>query len=149
MRALRCSMVGVDASGLGTQFAARAESRWSGRAQSMQYSSKPQREEIVTALRLIMERKGVRLNAADKDLRRDVLMLRRTVTAAGNTTVNAPRTVRGHSDRAWALAMAVTVSGDHKVGGKPLASVASVSTPARAKPSIWGSGPRMGKTGIR
>lgn len=43
----------------------------------------------------------------DVDLIRDLCSMRRIVTSAGNIRYDTPRTVHGHGDRAWSLALAV------------------------------------------
>jgi phage FluMu gp28-like protein len=139
-RVRHCSRAAVDATGIGVQFSARLEQRHRGRVQRVNFSSSTQREEVVSSLRLGMERKNVRLRASDRALRTDVLMLRRKVKN-GQVRVQAPRTARGHADRAWALAMAVAVSGDSVVGGAaPVAPLPVQKQPVRR--SLWGNAPR-------
>lgn len=127
--ALRCALVGVDATGIGAQFGARFESRLAGRVQQYSFSSAPVREEVVSGLKLGLERRQVRPRRDDTDLRRDVLGLRRTVTTAGKVKVNAPRSVRGHCDRAWALAMAVSAGGGGITGGLAIEHSPQVTMP--------------------
>ncbi len=43
----------------------------------------------------------------DQDLINDILSIRRIVTESGNVKYDAPSTVDGHADRAWALALAI------------------------------------------
>ena len=47
---------------------------------------------------------------ADKDVIDDVTSIRRTVTEAGTVRFEAPRTAKGHADRAWALMLAIQAS---------------------------------------
>ena len=44
------------------------------------------------------------------DLRDDIMSIRRTVTEAGTVRFMAPRTAKGHADRAWALMLALQAS---------------------------------------
>ena len=46
----------------------------------------------------------------EHDLRDDVMSIRRTVTEAGTVRFEAPRTAKGHADRAWALMLAIQAS---------------------------------------
>jgi phage FluMu gp28-like protein len=44
------------------------------------------------------------------NLRNDIMSIRRTVTEVGTVRFEAPRTAKGHADRAWGLMMAVQAS---------------------------------------
>lgn len=102
--------IAIDVSGLGQQFGERLTNRFhSSRVEGVEFTNRS-KEELATGLKLAFERG--RLRVPDSlDLRRDVLALRREVTAAGNTRFDAERNQHGHGDLAWALALAVHAAG--------------------------------------
>ena len=102
----RCSRLALDATGLGSQFAEILAHRYPGRVEGWEFTSKS-KEQLATGLRSWLETGRLRLPKSDSDLRRDVLSLRRQITAAANVRFDAPRTAKGHADRAWALALAI------------------------------------------
>lgn len=107
----------IDSTGLGNQFAERMVKAHGSRVEPVNFSSHAAKEEVITGLKLSLERGKLRVRN-DTDLRRDVLNLRRTMTKAGNVRYDAQRTSKGHSDRAIALALMVHAAGgatrDHK-----------------------------------
>jgi phage FluMu gp28-like protein len=75
------------------------------------------KEELATGLYLALAEKRLflpktRLAGVDPEdiklLKEDIASIRRIVTEAGNVKYDAPHTVNGHADRAWALALAVS-----------------------------------------
>jgi phage FluMu gp28-like protein len=61
-------------------------------------------------VRAAFESRGIRI-IADDVLRHDLHKIVRSVTAAGNVRYDAERDESGHSDRFWALALAVHAAG--------------------------------------
>lgn len=106
----RCSRLAIDATGLGSQFAERLEARWAGRVEQVLFTQ-PIKEALATGLKLVLERKRLRPRADDVALRKSVMMLRRSVTQAGNIRFDAEESKDGHGDEAWALALAVHAAG--------------------------------------
>ena len=57
---------------------------------------------------------------ADPATREDLHKVRRTVTAAGNVRLDAPRDDAGHADRFWALALAYHAADRHRAPARLL-----------------------------
>lgn len=111
---------GLDATGIGDQFAQRLEKAWGSTVIPVGFTLQS-KETLATGLKLAMRRHRLRV-CEDLDLRRDVLNLRREVTRAGNVRYDAPRDKRGHSDSAWALALMVHAAGGvaNELAGPPV-----------------------------
>lgn len=112
----------VDKSGLGSQFAERLELEFPGTVEGVGSTPK-EKDDLATGLKLALASKRFRPRRDDVDLRRDVLNLRRVVTAANNVRYDAPRDKSGHADRAIAAALCV-----HAAGG----AAKRVGNPTRA-----------------
>jgi phage FluMu gp28-like protein len=65
---------------------------------------------LAMPVRAAFESRGIRI-LADDVLRHDLHKIVRSVTAAGNVRYDAERDESGHSDRFWALALAVHAAG--------------------------------------
>ena len=61
-------------------------------------------------VRAAFESRGIRILAGDV-LRHDLHKIVRSVTSAGNVRYDAGRDESGHSDRFWALALAIHAAG--------------------------------------
>ena len=70
----------------------------------------PVKAALAMPVRAAFESRGIRI-LADDVLRRDLHKIVRSVTAAGNVRYDAERDEYGHSDRFWALALAVHAAG--------------------------------------
>lgn len=108
--ARRCSVIAVDATGMGSQFAERLGNRFPGRVDAVEFTIAT-KEEMATGLKLALQRKRLRPRADDTDTMREVLSMKREVTAAGNIRFDIERDDRSHGDRAWAMALAVRATG--------------------------------------
>jgi len=96
----------VDQSGIGRQFAERAAQRFGRyKVEGIQFTSAV-KEELAYATRTAFEKKTVRI-PADKFIRADLRSMRKEATASGNIRFTGERTVHGHADRFWALALAL------------------------------------------
>lgn len=60
-----------------------------------------------------------------QQLRLDISSLQRIITTAGNVRYDAPRTVKGHADSAWALALALHAYGYGPMGDASVTRIAS------------------------
>lgn len=107
----RCARLGIDATGLGNQFAERLVSEHGGAVVPFEFTG-PVKEELASGFRLALERGRLRPLAYDGGLRTAALSIRREVTDAGNVRYDAQRSKSGHADQAWACAMAVQVAGE-------------------------------------
>lgn len=96
----------IDSTGLGMQFAERAIEKYgSFRVEAVRFSG-PVKEELAYPVRALFEDKAVKI-PRDDQIRADLRGIRKTTTAAGNIRFDADRGTNGHSDRFWALALAV------------------------------------------
>lgn len=95
----------IDQSGLGRQFAERAQQRYSSsRIEGVSFTSSA-KEMLAYPLRTRFEDSAIRI-PDDIDIRADIRAVRKETTAAGGIRFCAERTSDGHADRFWALALA-------------------------------------------
>lgn len=96
----------IDCTGLGRQFAERAAQRFgSYKVEPVNFSA-PVKEELAYPLRSAFEDKTVRIPNAPA-IRADLRAIKKETTASGNVRFTADRGKNGHSDRFWALALAL------------------------------------------
>lgn len=96
----------IDATGIGRQFAERAIQRFGAyRVEGVTFTPAV-KEELAYPLRSDFEARNVRI-PYDLKLRSDLRAVRKVTTAAGNIRFTAESTPDGHSDRFWALALAL------------------------------------------
>lgn len=96
----------VDATGLGMQLAERAQERYgSYRVEGVSFTG-PVKEELAYPVRALMEERQIKLPLT-REIRADLRGVKKTTTAAGNVRFTADVGPDGHSDRFWALALAV------------------------------------------
>lgn len=100
----------IDSTGLGMQLAERAQDKFGTyRVEAVQFTA-PVKEALAYPVRAAFEDKSVRIPRDDKT-RADLRAVRKTTTAAGNIRFEADRGEDGHSDRFWALALAIHAAG--------------------------------------
>lgn len=96
----------IDSTGLGMQLAERAQERFGTyRVEAVKFSG-PVKEALAYPVRAAFEDKAVRIPKDDK-IRADLRGIKKVTTAAGNIRFEADRGPNGHSDRFWALALAI------------------------------------------
>jgi phage FluMu gp28-like protein len=96
----------IDATGLGMQLAERAQEKFSKfRVESINFSA-PVKEELAYPVRALMEERAIKI-PEKKEIRTDLRGVKKETTAAGNIRFTADTGPDGHSDRFWALALAV------------------------------------------
>lgn len=100
----------IDNTGLGMQFAERAQERFGTYKVEAVTFTAPVKEELAYPLRAAFEDGNVRI-PFDQDLRADLRAIRKETTAAGNIRFSADRSDSGHADRFWALALAIHAAG--------------------------------------
>lgn len=108
----------IDNTGIGRQFAERAEKRYRYRVEPITFTG-PAKEELAYPLRAAFEDKTIRIPADDK-IRADLRAVKKVVTASGNIRFAADRGKNGHADRFWALALMLTAAQDVTPSGPPL-----------------------------
>lgn len=96
----------IDATGLGMQLAERAQEKFSSyRVEAVSFSA-PVKEELAYPLRAVMEERALKFPMT-KEIRSDLRGVKKETTASGNIRFTADTGPDGHSDRFWALALAV------------------------------------------
>jgi phage FluMu gp28-like protein len=100
----------IDSTGLGMQFAERAQEKFGTyRVEPVRFTAQV-KEELAYPVRALFEDKAVKI-PKDDQIRADLRGIRKVTTAAGNIRFEADRGANGHSDRFWALALAVHAGG--------------------------------------
>lgn len=96
----------IDATGIGRQFAERAQQRWGvNRVEAVTLTALT-KEELAYPVRSAFEERSLRLPSL-QEVRSDLRAIRRETTSAGNLRFTADRGKNGHADRFWALALAL------------------------------------------
>lgn len=98
----RCCM---DSTGLGMQLAERAKDRFGYKVEPVRFTG-PIKEELAFPVRAAFEDKSLRI-PSDAAIRSDLRGIKKEETAAGHIRFAGERTAEGHSDRFWALALAL------------------------------------------
>ena len=95
----------IDDTGLGMQFAERAQDKFGKyRVEGVRFTG-PVKEQLAFPVRAAFEDRSIRIPHDDK-IRADLRAIRKTTTAAGNIRFEG-ETADSHSDRFWALALAI------------------------------------------
>jgi phage FluMu gp28-like protein len=96
----------IDRSGLGRQFAERAQKKFGTyRVEGVDFTQ-GSKEELAYPVRLAFEDRTVRVPFSNA-IRADLRGVRKLVTTSGNTRFAGERNAYGHCDRFWALALAL------------------------------------------
>lgn len=104
-----CTRLCLDRTGMGTFPAQRAVRVHGPKVEPVLFGSK-EKEAMAGRLYQTLADGILFLNRDDRDMTDDIMSIRRTVTEAGTVRFEAPRTAKGHADRAWALMLAVQAS---------------------------------------
>ena len=100
----------IDATGIGMMLAEEMQERFGKyRVENVTFTA-PVKAALAMPVRAEFESRGIRI-LADDVLRHDLHKIVRSVTTAGNVRYDAGRDESGHSDRFWALALAVHAAG--------------------------------------
>jgi len=111
----------IDNTGLGMQFAERAQERFGKyRIEAVTFTSGT-KEALAYPLRSVFEDQSIRIPFEDDALISDLRAIRKTTTAAGNIRFDADRGPDGHADRFWSLALAL-----HAASQKPSTATATL-----------------------
>ena len=102
----------IDATGMGMMLAEELQNLFGRyRVEAVNFSA-PVKEALAMPLKAAFEDRRIRI-ASDPEIREDLHKVKKTTTAAGNIRSEGERDDSGHSDRFWALALAVhAASGD-------------------------------------
>lgn len=96
----------IDNTGLGMQFAERAEEKFGHIIEPVTFTN-AMKAALAFPLKAAFEDKTIRVPNSEK-LRADLRAIKKETTAAGNIRFSADRGKNGHSDRFWALALMVS-----------------------------------------
>lgn len=102
----------IDETGLGRQFAERAQQKFRYKVEGVTFTGGV-KEDLAFPLRAAFEDKSIRVPNEPKVIK-DLRGIRKETTTSGNVRFAGERTAEGHSDRFWALALAVHAA---KAGG--------------------------------
>jgi phage FluMu gp28-like protein len=97
----------IDNTGLGMQFAERAQEKFGEYKTEAVTFSGPVKEDLAYPVRSAFEDGSIRIGFEDDLLQRDIRAIRKEVTASGNIRFAADRGEDGHADRFWGLALAL------------------------------------------
>jgi phage FluMu gp28-like protein len=96
----------IDSTGLGMQLAERAQEKFGiYRVEAVTFTPAV-KEELAYPLRAVMEERAIKIPLT-KEIRTDLRAVKKETTSAGNIRFTADTGPDGHSDRFWALALAV------------------------------------------
>ncbi|MBN2069112.1 MAG: terminase family protein [Opitutales bacterium] len=112
---LGISRVCIDETGLGMQFAERAQDNYGKYVVEGITFTPNTKSELAYPLRGAFEDKKIRI-PRDKDIEADIRGIRKEVTSAGNIRFSGERSDRGHCDRFWAMALALHAAKDSDGG---------------------------------
>lgn len=101
----------VDNTGLGMQLAEELQERFGSFLVEPCTFTPAFKQQAAGELRIRHEDRQIRY-AVDPDIRNDLHSVRKTVTAAGNIRLDAPREEGSHADRFWAAALACHAGSD-------------------------------------
>lgn len=105
----------IDETGIGRQFVEEAKAAFGqGRVEGVTFTSNT-KEQLAYPLRSLMEGSKLRIPNCPYIIA-DIRAIKKEVTFAGNIRFSADRGANGHSDRFWALALAVHGAGTGDVG---------------------------------
>lgn len=104
-----CTRLCLDRTGMGTFPSQRAVRTHGPKVEPVLFGSK-EKEAMAGRLYQSLADGVLYIHKDDRDLTDDIMSIRRTVTEAGTVRFEAPRTAKGHADRAWALMLALQAS---------------------------------------
>lgn len=109
----------IDNTGLGMQFAERAQERF-GKYKVEPITFTPATKEAMAyPVRAAFEDRAIRIPYEDDKLKADLRAIRKETTASGNVRFAADRGEDGHADRFWGLALALHAAKHEQVPVEP------------------------------
>lgn len=108
----------IDNTGLGMQFAERAQERFGKHRVEPVTFTATVKEALAYPVRAAFEDRAIRIPYEDDKLKSDLRAIRKETTAAGNVRFAADRGEDGHADRFWSLALALHAA---KANSAPIA----------------------------
>jgi len=113
----------IDETGLGRQFAERAQKKFGEYRVERVHFTGPIKEELAYPVRTMFESRRIRIPRGS-EIRVDLGGIRQEMTIAGNIRFIGERNANGHCDRFWALALALHTAKTSETGA--LTSVAGI-----------------------
>ncbi len=107
-RARNVQRVCIDSTGIGAMLAEEAQRIVGGIIMPVQFNVKT-KGEMYSLMRRTFEERTIRI-PVNRDLREDLHAVQKIASTGGSITYSAPRNSDGHSDRAAALALAITAA---------------------------------------
>ena len=104
--------VAIDETGIGMQIAEELKNKYGSKVIPVYFTNKS-KDELATKLKSKFEDRII-IIPPDRDLIQDLHSVKKSVTTAGNIKYEAERTDKGHADRFWSLALAVTAADSKK-----------------------------------
>ena len=125
----------IDQTGIGRQFVERAQERFGTyRVEGIAFTNSS-KEAMAYPVRAAFEDKTLRL-PADPLIAADLRAIKKETTAAGNIRFTADRSKSGHSDRFWALALALHAGKQTGSDFKPVTFDTAVSLAINSRRSL-------------
>lgn len=110
-----CRRACIDRTGLGMQFAERAQQRFGKYQVEGVTFTNSVKEDLAFPVRSAFEDRAIRIPFGDDPLIADLRKIRKETTAAGNIRFAADSDDSGHADRFWSLALAIHAAKDTAV----------------------------------
>jgi phage FluMu gp28-like protein len=117
----------VDQTGIGRQFAERAQKRYGSRVEGVTFSG-PVKESLAYPLKAALEDRSFKL-PDDPKIFAAFRSIRKETTSAGNVRFSGDRTADGHADEFWGAALALHAASAQAPGSPPTAA----PSPSRAR----------------
>lgn len=105
----------IDETGLGRQFAERAQKKFGQYRVERLHFTGPIKEELAYPVRTMFESRRIRIPRST-EIRADLGGIRQEMTVAGNIRFIGERNANGHCDRFWALALALHAAKNSATG---------------------------------
>ncbi|MDB6056826.1 MAG: hypothetical protein JWO95_670 [Verrucomicrobiales bacterium] len=96
----------IDQTGIGRQFTERAQNRFGKYKVEGITFTQAMKEELAYPVRMAFEDRTIKI-PSQPEIRTDLRAIKKETTASGNIRFTADRSASGHSDRFWALALAL------------------------------------------
>ncbi|MFA7232401.1 MAG: hypothetical protein WC071_14100 [Victivallaceae bacterium] len=133
----RVSRVCIDSTGIGAMLAEEAQRKLGEyRVEAVNFTPASKEEMAMTMLQRFQDRQ-VRIPQA-REIREDLHKITKVVTAAGNIRYQAESDDEGHSDRFWALSLALHAGSTES--GPCMAAGVNDDSRQRRDNDVWGSG---------
>jgi phage FluMu gp28-like protein len=111
----------IDQTGIGIQFTERAKAKFGLKVEGVHFTAQI-KEELAYPVRVAFESRTLRI-PPDGQIRADLRAVRKETSMSGNARIGSERTRNGHSDRFWALALALHATKEYRDCGAMVANM--------------------------